>query len=129
MAATTSQGKTFTLFMVGATTAAAGLAYLSSGGGKAALVLGLILIAASFAGFLKIKPFEGKTGSTKQPVAVILAGILAILLGWFIVLIGIHLTASVPGRMVTSLVGLAVSLVGVLYFLPAAANKNAIWKA
>ncbi|HEV2326751.1 MAG TPA: hypothetical protein VGS10_22625 [Terracidiphilus sp.] len=129
MAATTSQGKTFTLFMVGATTAAAGLAYVSSGAGMAALVLGLILVVASFIGFIRIKPTEGRTGSTEQPLALKLAGIISILLGWCIVLGGIHLTASVSGRMVTSLVGLAISLVGVCYFLPVASSKNAIWKA
>jgi hypothetical protein len=31
--------------------------------------------------------------------------------------------------MVSTLLGLAVSLVGVLVILPIAANKNAIWKA
>ncbi len=129
MAATTSQGKSFTIFMVGATTAAAGLAYSSSGGGIAALVLGLILIGISFVGFIKIKPMEGRTGETEQPLALRVTGIISVLLGWCIVLVGIHLTASVSGRMVTSLVGLAISLVGMLYFLPVASNKNAIWKA
>jgi hypothetical protein len=31
--------------------------------------------------------------------------------------------------MVSAIVGLAISLFGVLVILPAAANKNAIWKA
>jgi hypothetical protein len=31
--------------------------------------------------------------------------------------------------MTTSILGLAISLVGVLYVLPMAANKNAIWKS
>jgi hypothetical protein len=39
------------------------------------------------------------------------------------------MTASVSGRMATSLIGFAITLVGVLYVLPTAANKNAIWKA
>lgn len=129
MAATTSQGKTFTLFMVGATAAAAGLAYSSSGAGIGALVVGLILVIASFVGFIRIKPMEGRTGDAEQPLTLKLAGIISVLLGWCIVLAGIHLTASVSGRMATSLVGLAISLVGVLYFLPVASSKNAIWKA
>jgi len=129
MAATTSQGKTFTLFMVGLTAAAAGIAFFSTGLGKAVCVIGLIALAASMAGFLKIKPLEGRTGESFQPVTLKLAGVASILVGWLIVLYGIHLTSSVPGRMVTTLVGFAISLVGVLYFLPAAASKNAIWKA
>lgn len=129
MAATKSQGRTFTLFMVGATTAAAGLAYISSGAGTAAFIVGLFLVAASFVGFIRIKPLEGRTGASVQPVVLKLAGVASILLGWFIVLVGIHLAAGVSARMVTSIVGLAISLVGVCYFLPVAANKNAIWKA
>jgi hypothetical protein len=129
MAATTSQGKSFTTFIVGITVTAAGLAYLSSGLGKIALVVGLIIVALSMAGFLKIKPLEGKTGTPVQPFVLQLAGVACALLGWGIVLFGIHLSSATTGRLVTSLVGLAVSLVGVLYFLPAAASKNAIWKA
>ena len=44
-------------------------------------------------------------------------------------LYGLHLSDSVSGRMVTTLIGMAVSLVGSLVLLPIAANKNAIWKA
>lgn len=129
MAATTSQGKTFTLFIVGVTTAAAGLACMPTGGGMTALVFGLILTAASFVGFIRIKPMEGKTGESAQPLALKLAGVVSVLLGWCVVLAGIHFTASVSGRMVTSLVGIAISLLGVLYFLPVASSRNAIWKA
>ena len=58
-----------------------------------------------------------------------LAGLALALLGWAIVLVGLHLTSNVTGRMVSTLLGLAVSLVGILVILPIAANKNAIWKA
>jgi hypothetical protein len=51
------------------------------------------------------------------------------LLGWLVVLIGLHLTASVSGRMTTTILGLVVSLAGVLFILPTASSKNAIWKA
>lgn len=129
MAATTSQGRTFTLFMVGITAACAGIAYFSTASGKAALLVGLVGLGISLASFIKIKPLEGKTGSANQPFVLKLAGIASVLVGWYIVLIGIHLTASVGGRLVTTLLGFAVSLVGVLVLLPAAANKNAIWKA
>lgn len=129
MAATKAQGTTFTLFMGGLTAACAGIAYFSSGAGKGALGLGLICLAVSFARFLKIKPLEGKTAEGVQPTVVKLAGVGAALLGWLIVLFGLHLTASVAGRMATTIIGFAISLVGVLYFLPKASSKNAIWKA
>lgn len=129
MAATTSQGKTFTLFMVAITVSAAGLTFLSTGGGKAALVIGLIGVAASLAGFLKIKPLEGKTATSSDPTVLKIAGTACALGGWLIVLVGIHLSSAVGGRMATTLIGLAVSLVGVVGLLPAAARKNAIWKA
>lgn len=129
MAATTSQGKSFSLFMVGATVAAAGLLYFSSGAGKAALAVGLIGICAALAIFLKLKPLEGTTANSEDPAILKLAGVACALGGWLIVLFGIHLSSSVGRRMTTSLIGLAVSLVGVIGLLPAAARKNAIWKA
>jgi len=129
MAATTAQGRTFSLFMVAITVTSAGIAYLSSGSGKAALVIGLIGIGVSIASFLKIKPLEGKTGNSSDPTIMKLAGLACALGGWIIVTYGIHLTSSVSGRMTTSLIGLAVSLIGVIGLLPAAARKNAIWKA
>ena len=129
MAATKSQGKAFSLFMVGLTTACAGIAYLSSGSGVAALIVGLIVVAVSFGLFLSMKPAEGKVPDNVQPIVLKLAGIVAALGGWIIVLLGMHMTASVSGRMTAALVGIAVTLFGILYLLPAAANKNAIWKA
>ena len=42
-----SQGKAFTLFMGGLTAACAGIAFFSSGSGKAAFFLGLICLALS----------------------------------------------------------------------------------
>jgi hypothetical protein len=129
MAATTSQGRTFTIFITGLTVAAAGLAFVGSGGGKLALGLGLIIIAFSGARFLKIKPLEGITASGAQPAVMKIGGVGIVLLGWLIVLFGLHLTPGVAGRMITTLLGLAVSLVGILLVLPMAVNKNAIWKA
>lgn len=129
MAATKSQGKAFALFMVGLTTAAAGIAYISSGSGIAALVVGLIVVAISFGYFLSIKAAEGQVPENVQPFALKLAGVTAAVGGWLIVLFGLHLTATVSGRMTTTLIGFAITLFGVLYLLPAAANKNAIWKA
>lgn len=129
MAATTSQGRTFSLFMMAITAAAAGIAYFSTGGGKVALVIGVIGIAVALASFLKQKPLEGRTANSADPAVMKLAGIICALAGWLIVLYGIHLTSSVSGRLITTLIGLAVSLTGVIGLLPAAARKNAIWKA
>jgi hypothetical protein len=129
MAATKSQGSAFGVFVVGVTVAGAGIASFSSSGGKLAFFAGLAILAASFFLFHKIIPEEGKVALGKQPSVQKLIGVILSLLGWIIVLFGIHLTPSVGGRMATSLIGLAVSLVGILYVLPVASNKNAIWKA
>jgi uncharacterized membrane protein len=129
MAATKAQGTTFTLFMGGLTAACAGIASFSSGTGKAALGLGIICVIVSFVYFLKIKPLEGKVALGAQPPVAKLAGATLALAGWMVVLVGLHLTASVSGRMATTILGLAISLVGVLYVLPTASSKNAIWKA
>ena len=129
MAATKSQGKAFGVFVLGITTACAGIATFSSGSGKLTLVIGVIVLLVSLGSFLKIKPEEGKVPAALQPFATKLIGVLCAGGGWIVVLYGIHLTSSVSGRFATTLVGFAISLVGVLYFLPAAANKNAIWKA
>jgi hypothetical protein len=129
MAATKSQGKTFTVFIIGITVAAAGLAYVATGIAKLTLVVGLAIMAFSFFQFFKIKPHEGQIAEAKQPAMLKVAGVALALLGWLVVLYGLHLTPSVAGRMVSTLAGLAISLVGVLVLLPFAANKNAIWKA
>jgi heme A synthase len=129
MAATKSQGRSFSLFMVGVTATAVGIATFSSGIGKLALIGGLVLLAASFGLFLKIKPEEGEVADKGQPAVVRVAGVLAAFLGWVIVVFGLNLSSSVSGRMLTTLIGIAVSLVGAIVLLPAAANKNAIWKA
>ena len=129
MAATKSQGKGFSLFMLGATVTAAGIAYFSSGSGKLALIGGLVVLAASFGIFLKIKPDEGAPAERAQPTVLKIAGVASAVLGWVIVLFGLNFSASVSARMTMTIIGLAISLVGPLILLPAAANKNAIWKA
>jgi uncharacterized membrane protein YidH (DUF202 family) len=128
MAATKVQGKSFTLFLVGLTAAAAGIAYLSSTGGKVVLLIGAVVVAASFWKFLQIKPEEGKVALRSQPAVQKLVGVALTLLGWLVVLAGLFVTSSISGRLFTSIVGLAISLVGVLYILPSATSKNAIWK-
>jgi hypothetical protein len=129
MAANKQQGQSFGLFLVGLTVTCAGLMDFSGGGGKVALLVGLVLLAVAFWLFLKIKPLEGKIAIGAQPAAMKLVGVGVTILGWLVVLFGLHLTSSVGGRMVTTIVGLIVSLVGVCVILPSACNKNAIWKA
>lgn len=129
MAASKAQGKSFSLFLVGLTLACAGLAYLSSGLGKVSLLLGLVFLGICCWEFFKLKPLEGKIALGAQPAGMKLLGLFVVLLGWLIVLFGMHLTPSVGGRMAVAIVGLVISLAGILYILPTACNKNAIWKA
>jgi hypothetical protein len=129
MAATKSQGRAFTLFMAGLTAACAGIAFFSSGIAKVALIVGLVAVVVSLLDLYKIKPLEGKTGDGPQPAVMKLIGIAVVLAGWLFVLFGLHLTASVGGRLVTSIVGFAISFFGICYVLAPAVRKNAIWKA
>ncbi len=129
MAATKSQGKDLTLFMAGLTAVCAGIAFFPSGAGKVALVLGAAVLVLALWGLFKIKLLEGKTGIGPQPAAMKLIGVAVVLLGWLTVLFGLHLTASVGGRLMTSVVGLAISLAGIFFVLAPAVCKNAIWKA
>ena len=129
MAATKSQGRAFSLFMVGVTVTAAGIAYFSSGSGKLAFVVGLVALVASFVMLRRLIPLEGKVANGAQPAVTKLLGVAVVVLGWLTVLFGLHITSGVGGRMATSIIGLLISLVGVLGILPAAANKNAIWKS
>jgi hypothetical protein len=129
MAATTSQGKNLTLFMTGLTAVCAGIAFFDSGAAKMALIVGAFVLAVSLWGFFKIKPLEGKTGGGPQPAVMKLIGVAVVLAGWLFVLFGLHMTASVGGRMVTSIVGFAISIAGIFFVLVPAVNKNAIWKA
>lgn len=129
MAATKSQGKAFTLFMAGLTAVTAGIAFFTSGAGKLALLVGAVILLIALWDLFKLKPFEGKTGATPQPAVMKLIGVAIVLGGWLFVLFGLHLTASVGGRMVTSILGFVISFIGIVYVLAPAVNKNAIWKA
>lgn len=129
MAANKSQGRSFGLFLTGLTAACAGIAVMPGGLGIALLIVGLVLLGASFAMFLKIKPLEGKIAMGSQPAVMKLVGVALSAGGWIVALFGLHVTSSVGGRLVIALIGLAISLVGVVVILPSACNKNAIWKA
>jgi hypothetical protein len=58
----------------------------------------------------------------------ILAGILITLLGFVISVLSLTMTSSVGGRMVIVLIGLAVSLTGIIGVINRAYLKNAIWR-
>lgn len=58
----------------------------------------------------------------------ILAGVLMTFLGFIIAVLSLGLTASVSGRMILALIGLAVSLTGIIGVLNRAFLKNAIWR-
>ena len=55
-------------------------------------------------------------------------GILTILLGFVIALISLGMTSNVNGRMVMALIGLAVSLFGIMGLINPAFNKKATWR-
>ena len=129
MAASKSQGSFFTLFLAGLTIACAGIAYLATGMGKVVALVGVVVFLAGLFGFLKIKPAEGTTAQKAGAGGMKALGALLACLGWVLTLFGMHLTTSTSGRIIAALAGIAVSLLGMLYVLPAAFNKNAIWKA
>jgi len=128
MAANKQQGSYFGLFLAGATVLCAGFAYFGSGTGKALLALGALGIIGSMLGYMGIKPLEGTTAMKPGSGGMKLVGAGVALLGWLLTLAGIHITDSAGGRIIFALLGIAVSLVGILYILPAAFNKNALWK-
>jgi hypothetical protein len=122
MAATKAQGRWYGAFL-------AGIAGFGGGGGKAVFVIGLIVLAVTFFKFVQLKPLEGKPALGAQPAAMKALGVLLALAGWIIVLLGLHFTSAVSARLVITILGMVVTLVGILGILPAACNKNAIWKA
>jgi hypothetical protein len=58
----------------------------------------------------------------------IIAGILVTLLGFILAVLSLGLTSSVGGRMTMVLVGLAVSLTGIMGLINRGFLKNAIWR-
>jgi len=129
MAANKQQGRWLGAFLIGITLACAGILGFSSGLGKVALLVGVVFLAGSLFKFMAIKPLEGKVALGAQPAAMKLIGVLVVVGGWCAATFGVHLTSSVGGRMTLAIVGLLISLAGICIVLPAACNKNAIWKA
>jgi len=128
MAASKSQGSYFGVFLVGGTVLCAGIAYIGSATGKALLIVGAAILLASLAGFLKIKPLEGETPVPPSPEVMKWIGAGVALLGWLVTIGGLRLVDGNGGRIVVSLLGIGVSLFGILYVLPAVFNKTAFWK-
>ena len=57
-----------------------------------------------------------------------LTGILVVLAGWLIPFIGINVTSSNGARFFLAVIGIAVSIFGILGILNKAYLKDAIWK-
>lgn len=57
-----------------------------------------------------------------------IAGLAVTVLGFLIALFSLSMTGSVTGRMIMVLIGIVVSLVGILGLLNTAYLKNAIWR-
>lgn len=129
MAANKSQGSLFTLFLAAATALCAGLYDFSGGLGKLLFIVGAVGVIVSLFGMLKIKSLEGRTALKPGPGMMKLVGAGVCTLGWLITLFGLHLTSSVGGRLILALLGIGVSLFGIIVVLPAAFNKNAVWKS
>ena len=128
MAASKSQGSYFALFLVGGTVLCGGVAYVASGTGKLLLLVGAGTLLASLAGFLSIKRLEGETPVLPSPEIMKWVGAGVAVLGWVVTIGGLHLVDGNGGRIIVALLGIGVSLFGMLYVLPAAFNKTAFWK-
>jgi hypothetical protein len=129
MAATSGQGRSFGTFIVGLTVACTGIAYFSSGIGKFATVVGVLIFGLSLLQFLKLKPLEGQPAQIAGAGGMKAVGAFIALFGWLLILGGLHVVTGTGGRIALAIVGIAISLFGIVFVLPAAFNKNAIWKA
>ena len=128
MAANKGQGRSFAAFLVGLTVASAGFASWSGGSGKLLLIAGLVVMAVSLVMALGIKPHEGKVAQRPSSEGPKIMGAVVALLGWVVTVVGIQYVTGTSGRILLALVGIATSLFGIVVILPAAFNKNAIWK-
>ncbi len=57
-----------------------------------------------------------------------LAGFLVAVLGWLLALAGLLITSSNGGRLSFCIVGIAISLFGILNILNTAHQKEAVWR-
>ena len=58
-----------------------------------------------------------------------IVGLLMALAGWLIPILALPLTQSLTTRYILAVLGLAISLIGILGLLNKAHLKNALWKA
>jgi hypothetical protein len=128
MAANKGQGRSFAVLLVGLAVACAGVASWSGGMGKLLVVVGVLLVVVSLVMALGIKSLEGKVGQRPGAEGGKITGAFIALLGWLVTVVGIQYVTGSGGRIVLALVGIATSLSGIVVVLPAALNKNAIWK-
>lgn len=127
MAANKGQGRSFAVFLVGLTVACAGFASWE-GSGKLLLIAGVVVMVVSLVMALGIKPQEGKVAQRPTAEGPKIFGALVALLGWVVTVVGIQYVTGTSGRILLALIGIATSLFGLVVVLPAAFNKNAIWK-
>ena len=57
-----------------------------------------------------------------------LAGILIVLVGWLLPVIGLSITSSTGARYFLCLVGITITLIGIIGVLNKAHQKDAVWK-
>jgi hypothetical protein len=57
-----------------------------------------------------------------------LVGVLITVLGFVIAVLSLAMTSSVGGRMVLVLIGIALSLIGIIRVINRAFLKNAVWR-
>lgn len=129
MAANKSQGSFYTLFLVGTTILFSGVYLFGEGIGKLLVLVGFIAVAGSLAGMMKIKSEEGVTAMKPSSEAMKWIGALVAIAGWAVTVVGANMISSTGGRIVLAIVGIAISLFGILGILPATFNKNAVWKS
>ena len=129
MAANKGQGRSFAVLLIGLLLACAGMLNWSGGSGKLMLLVGVVVFIAGLAMAKGLKAGEGRVAQRPGAEGGKIAGGLLALCGWLITVVGIQVVTSTGGRMLVALVGIATSLFGIIVVLPAAINKNAIWKA
>jgi hypothetical protein len=129
MAANKSQGSFYTLFLIGCTILSAGIFLFGGGLGKLLVLVGIIGIVGSLFGMMKIKSEEGTTAMKPNSEGMKWIGALVAIAGWGVTVVGANVISSTGGRIVLALVGIGVSLFGILVILPATFNKNAVWKS
>jgi hypothetical protein len=128
MAASKAQGSHFTLFLIGGTLICGGIAYVAGASGKLLLLLGVAVLLVSLVGFRKIKHLEGETPVVPGSEGMKWVGAGVALLGWGVTMGGLRIATTNGGRIFVALLGIGVSLFGILYVLPAVFKKTAFWK-